>query len=93
MVNANRSFEVSKDGIFLDEGVHISAGASAPVHSAPIGSPYYQTNGTWHIQAGPGEDDWVEFSQGASRDCDSIFVDYDGCVLVDYEFNVICEGS
>jgi hypothetical protein len=67
MVDSTKSFDVSNDGISVEKedgttGVWIGGGDAAPIHNAEVGSMYLRTNGDWYRQEGPGQNNWVIFS-------------------------------
>jgi len=86
MVDANKSFEVSEDGITFDKGVHISSGAGAPVHTAPEGSFYWREGTTEVYQNQDGAVDWQLFvpgGVGASATYAHLFQSNDTGVVLD----------
>lgn len=68
MVDPNKSFEVSENGITIDQGVWVGSGSPVPTFSAPEGSIYYRSSpAETYVQAGPGEtNNWIIF-QGVSN--------------------------
>ena len=59
-----KSFEVDNDGVSINGNFLIVAGDTVPVDNAPVGSWYFQTNGTVYLQTfSPVGNVWVEKTQ------------------------------
>jgi len=57
--NFNRSYEVSDDGVAIENGVHIQSGSGVPVHAVTNASVYFRTNGEIYTNDLSG---WVLFA-------------------------------
>ena len=62
MIDRNKAFEISNDGLLLENGGHFASGTSAPTHSGLAGDWYFQTTDAtlWRLAANG--TDWARLS-------------------------------
>lgn len=58
MFNKNRAYEISDDGLILENGVHIISGVDVPIHSVSAPTIYFRNNREIYTNDGAGSG-WI----------------------------------